>query len=190
MSCRTQGQKLCTSVRLYVHPSSRGYSGPSKPPNQPSQAPNQPSQAQNQSSQAQNSALSGPKSALSGRKLAFSSPKSTILGLKLALSNLKSDHFGLNSALKKPSQASNLPSSLISFEPLDPPNQPLHASLLCSNKSNQPLNVPSQDVWKFTPVSYRTSALWGRCPALTLLLQLITPSRALGTADHVRSLDD
>ena len=20
------------------------------------------------------------------------------------------------------------------------------------------------DVWKFTPVSYRTSALWGRCP--------------------------
>ena len=46
------------------------------------------------------------------------------------------------------------------------------------------------DVWKFTPVSYRTSALWGRCPALTLLLQLITPSRASGTADHVRSLDD
>ena len=25
-------------------------------------------------------------------------------------------------------------------------------------------NMPSQDVWKFTPVSYRTSALWGRCP--------------------------
>ena len=46
------------------------------------------------------------------------------------------------------------------------------------------------DVRKFTPVSYRTSALWGRCPALTLLLQLITPSRALGTADHVQSLDD
>ena len=20
------------------------------------------------------------------------------------------------------------------------------------------------DIWKFTPVSYRTSALWGRCP--------------------------
>ena len=51
-------------------------------------------------------------------------------------------------------------------------------------------NMPSQDVWKFTPVSYRTSALWGRCPALTPLLQLITPSRASGTADHVRSLDD
>ena len=51
-------------------------------------------------------------------------------------------------------------------------------------------NMPSQDVWNFTPVSYRTSALWGRCPALTPLLQLITPSRASGTADHVRSLDD
>ena len=50
--------------------------------------------------------------------------------------------------------------------------------------------MPSQDVWKFTPVSYRTSALWGRCPALTPLLQLITASRASGTADHVRSLDD
>ena len=50
--------------------------------------------------------------------------------------------------------------------------------------------MPYQDVWKFTPVSYRTSALWGRCPALTPLLQLITPSRVLGTADHVRSLDD
>ena len=51
-------------------------------------------------------------------------------------------------------------------------------------------NLPSQDIWNFTPVSYRTSALWGRCPALTPLLQLITPSRASGTADHVRSLDD
>ena len=51
-------------------------------------------------------------------------------------------------------------------------------------------NMPSQDVWKFTPVSYRTSALWGRCPALTPLLQLITTSRASGTADHVQSLDD
>ena len=48
----------------------------------------------------------------------------------------------------------------------------------------------SQDVRKFTPVSYRTLALWGRCPAPTQLLQLITPSRALATADHVRSLDD
>ena len=50
--------------------------------------------------------------------------------------------------------------------------------------------MPPQDVWKFTPVSYRTSALWGRCPALTPLLQLITSSRASGTADHVQSLDD
>ena len=24
--------------------------------------------------------------------------------------------------------------------------------------------MPSQDVWKFTLVSYRTSALWGHCP--------------------------
>ena len=35
------------------------------------------------------------------------------------------------------------------------------------------------DVRKFTPVSYRTSALWGRCP-----------KRASGTATHLRSLDD
>ena len=24
--------------------------------------------------------------------------------------------------------------------------------------------VERMDIWKFTPVSYRTSALWGRCP--------------------------
>ena len=48
----------------------------------------------------------------------------------------------------------------------------------------------SQDVRKFTPVSYRISVLWGCCPALTPLLQLIIPSRASGTADHVQSLDD
>ena len=51
-------------------------------------------------------------------------------------------------------------------------------------------NMPTQDVSKFTPVSYRTLALWGGCPALILLLQLITPSRASGTTDHVQSLDD
>ena len=39
------------------------------------------------------------------------------------------------------------------------------------------------------PVSYRKSAFWGRCPALTPLLQLITSCRTSGTADHVRSLD-
>ena len=50
--------------------------------------------------------------------------------------------------------------------------------------------MPSQDVRKFTPVSYRTSALWGCCPAFTPHLQLITPSRAFGTANHVQSLDD
>ena len=67
----------------------------------------------------------------------------------------------------------------------------IQCSLLITRKvTPKASNVPSQDVWKFTPVSYRTSALWGRCPALTPLLQLITPSRALGTADHVRSLDD
>ena len=27
------------------------------------------------------------------------------------------------------------------------------------------------DVWKFTPVSYRTSALWGRCPKSTPALR-------------------
>ena len=51
-------------------------------------------------------------------------------------------------------------------------------------------NMLSQHIWKFTPVSYRTSALWGRCPALTPLHHWITPSRASGTADHVRSLDE
>ena len=34
------------------------------------------------------------------------------------------------------------------------------------------------DVWKFTLVFYRTSALWGRCPALNPLSQQIIPSRA------------
>ena len=43
--------------------------------------------------------------------------------------------------------------------------------------------MSSQDVRKFTLVSYRTSALWGRCPALTPLPQLITPSRAPGSLD-------
>ena len=50
--------------------------------------------------------------------------------------------------------------------------------------------VGRTDVWKLPPVSYRTSALWGRCPALTPLFHLITPSRASRTVDHVRSLDD
>ena len=39
----------------------------------------------------------------------------------------------------------------------------------------------------------RQEASYGQqypCPALTPLLQLLTPSRASGTADHVRSLDD
>ena len=66
-----------------------------------------------------------------------------------------------------------------------------NAMFSLNNMENSPkAQRPSQDVWKFTIVSYRTSALWGRCPALTPLLQLITPSRASGTADHVRSLDD
>ena len=66
-----------------------------------------------------------------------------------------------------------------------------NAMFSLNNMENSPkAQRPSQDVWKFTPVSYRTSALWGRCPALTPILQLITPSRASGTADHVRSLDD
>ena len=41
-----------------------------------------------------------------------------------------------------------------------------------------------------SPMFYRTSALWGRCTALTPLLHWITSSRASGTADHVRSVDD
>ena len=71
------------------------------------------------------------------------------------------------------------------------PNSALQASnppLMTSIHLLRP-NIP-QDVSKFPPVSYRTSALWGRCPALSPLLHLITPSRASGTADHVRSLDD
>ena len=51
-------------------------------------------------------------------------------------------------------------------------------------------NMPSQDKKKFTLVSYWISALWGCCLALNSLLQLIIQSRALGTADHVLSLDD
>ena len=42
---------------------------------------------------------------------------------------------------------------------------------------------------KFIPVCYRTLALWGRSRALTPLFQLITPSRASGTADNEQSLD-
>ena len=37
------------------------------------------------------------------------------------------------------------------------------------------LQRPSQNVWKFTPVSYRSSALWGRCPkrvAVSAILKL------------------
>ena len=50
--------------------------------------------------------------------------------------------------------------------------------------------MPSQDIWKFTPVSYRTLARWGRCPTFTLFFHLITLSKALVTADHVRALAD
>ena len=53
-----------------------------------------------------------------------------------------------------------------------------------------PNNQMPSNTLKFTLMSYRTSALWGRCPALTPLFELITLSRASGTADHVRSLDD
>ena len=50
--------------------------------------------------------------------------------------------------------------------------------------------MPPQDVWKFPPVFYRTSALWGCCPALTPPLYWITPSRASGIADHILPLGD
>ena len=66
-----------------------------------------------------------------------------------------------------------------------------NAMFSLNNMENSPkAQKPSQDVWEFTTVSYRTPAFWGRCPALTPPLLLITPSRASGTADHVRSLDD
>ena len=42
------------------------------------------------------------------------------------------------------------------------------------------LKYASQDIWKFTPVSYKTSAFWGRWPALTQLLRrLVFISKAL-----------
>ena len=48
-----------------------------------------------------------------------------------------------------------------------------------------------RDTFPFsTSVSYRTISLLVCCPALTSLLHLIIASRATGTADHVRSLDD
>ena len=53
----------------------------------------------------------------------------------------------------------NLPLSLILLEPLDPLNQPLHTSLLCFNRSNQPFNVPSQHIWKFTRVLQHIGSL-------------------------------
>ena len=33
------------------------------------------------------------------------------------------------------------------------------------------------DVWKFTPVSYRTSALWGRCPKRALKKGKVTEKK-------------
>ena len=59
------------------------------------------------------------------------------------------------------------------------------ACVMRSKQSNQPSNVPSLGVWKFTPMFYRTSALWGPCPTLIPLLHWIIPSGASGTADHV-----
>ena len=69
----------------------------------------------------------------------------------------------------------------------------MYADLFCLKFSltSQTSNLPRRtDVRKFTPVSYRSSSLWGPCPALTPLLKLIIPSRELGTADHVQVLDD
>ena len=80
-------------------------------------------------------------------------------------------------------QISNLLSKLLFCSQMCMPSKGL-------NQSSKAWNMPPQDVWKFPPVFYRTSALWGRCPALTPLFHWITPGRASGTADHVRSLDD
>ena len=172
-----------TSVRPYVRPPSRG----------PSQAPISPLRPQISPLRPQVSPLRPkitplrPKISPFRSKISSLKPKISPLRYYISLIRPKINYFkpkirplkpkiGLNSALKMTLSGSNLPSSLI--------------SLLFSNQSTQSLNVLSQDVWKFTPVSYRTSALWGRCPAPTQLLQLITPSRASGTADHVQSLDD
>ena len=45
---------------------------------------------------------------------------------------------------------------------------------LSSLKGGGRTDIWTNGVWKFTPLSYRTSALWGRCPALTPLLHWIT----------------
>ena len=39
------------------------------------------------------------------------------------------------------------------------------------------------DIWKFTPVSYRTSALWGRCPKRRTMLDTRQPLTWVGRGD-------
>ena len=131
------------------------------------------------------STLSDLKSPLLGPKLALSDPKSASLGQKSALFSPKSASQDHKSTLSGLSGFSGLYGLSFLFG--------LKYALRGFKPALWSLNLDlsgQMDVRKFTPVSYRTSALWGRCPAVTPLLQLITPSRASGTADHVRSLDD
>ena len=48
------------------------------------------------------------------------------------------------------------------------------------NQSSKAWNMPPQDIWKFTPVFYRTSALWGRCPSLTPISSLDHSEQGIG----------
>ena len=68
------------------------------------------------------------------------------------------------------------------------------SGLKSAYQTSNPPSITSIDILKTSgnspPVSYRTLAFWGCCPALTPLLNLITWSRALDTTDQVRSLDN
>ena len=101
---------------------------------------------------------------------------SSLLWLKFALSSLKYDLSGLNSAFK-------FAFSGPIMSAWTPHPQAIKRALRDLRDLKCTLD-PSQDVWKFTPLFYRTSTLWGRCPALTPLLQLIALNRASGTADQ------
>ena len=85
----------------------------------------------------------------------------------MAFLDIKSIFFGLKSAIS--SKKSPL---------LDPKSTlpGLYLNLFCLKFSitSQTSNLSRRmDVRKFTPVSYRTSSPWGRCPALAPLLKLI-----------------
>ena len=109
---------------------------------------------------------------------------------EFALSGLRSDLLGINLAFKLPSQVSNLPSSLTSYW-YEPSSQSLETSYFPSKQSNQYSFAPSQDVCKplFPTGCYPFGAAALLSVRASYSLQLLTKSRASGTADHVRSLD-